>query len=79
MLLYVTLFLITLIILTIAVWVYRSVYKPQGSKQDVMGNPVTATRSTIKAQQGTNSLSRKSTKHKTPPSPKGGYKAPWGW
>jgi hypothetical protein len=78
-LLYITLFLITLIILTIAVWGYRSVDNRQGFKQNAMGNPVTATRPILKAQQGFISLSRESAKHKTLPSPKGGYKAPWGW
>ena len=79
MLLYITLFLITLIISTIAIWGYRRVHKQQGFKQNVMANPVTATRPILKAQQGFLSLSRESAKHKSLRSPKGGYKAPWGW
>ena len=79
MLLYITLILITLIISTIAVWGYRRVHNRQGFKQNVMANPVTATRPILKAQQGFISLSRERTKRKTLPSPKGGYKAPWGW
>jgi len=78
-LLYITLFLITLTILIIAVWAYRSVHNRQGFKQKVMANPVTATRPILKAQQGFISLSRERTKHKKLPGPKGGYKAPWGW
>ena len=79
MLPYITIFLITLIISTIAVWGYRSVHKGRGFKQNVMGNPVTATRPILKNQQGFISLSRKRAKHKKLPSPKGGYKVPWGW
>ena len=79
MLLYIALILNTLIISTIAVWVYRSVCNWQGFKLNVMGNPDTATRPKLKAQQGFISLSRESAKRKTLPSPKGGYKAPWGW
>ena len=79
MLVYIALILITLIISTIAVWMYRSVSNWQGSRQNVMGNPGTAIRPKLKAQQGFISLSRESAKRKTLPSPKGGYKAPWGW
>ena len=76
MLLFIALFLITLIISIIAVWIYRSADHRRRFEQTMMD---TATRALLKTKEGVKSLSRESAKHKTLRSPKGGYKAPWGW
>ena len=75
-------FLITLVMAAIAVWLYRLASGWHGFKQTVVGRSNTKVRMTLRAQQGYISL--------TPPSRKpalgvklggsgNGIKAPWGW
>ena len=81
-LLYIALFLVTLIISTIVVWVYRLVSHWSGFKQSLVSDPDTESRRILKAQKGfisLFSLSSESAKHKMLRSPKGGLKTPWGW
>ena len=76
MLLYIALFLITLIISIIAVWIYLSADHRRRFEQTMMDS---TTQALLKTKGGVKSLTRESAKHKTLRSPKGGYKAPWGW
>ena len=82
MLVFVTLFLISLLISATAIWLYRMVSNLRDSKYQRATRPGTKPRVMLKAQQGLVSLitpTLKNKKHRALRSPKGGIKAPWGW
>lgn len=82
MLALVTIFLFTLLLATVAVWIYRSISGWHGFKQTVVGHSKTTVRMKLRAQQGYISLispKRNEVKKIRLRTPKGGIKAPWGW
>ncbi len=84
MLALVTIFLVTLLIATATIWLYRSLTGWQGFKGGVavQSSKRSKAGSKLSVQQGFISLfapSKESVKHRRLRSPKNGIKAPWGW
>jgi hypothetical protein len=82
MLALVIIFLTTLLIATIVVWIYRAISDWYGLNQTVFGRFGTTMQMEISAQQGfitLNPVRRESVRRIRLRSPKGGLKAPWGW
>ena len=82
MLTLVSIFLATLLLAVVVIWLYRAVSGWHGFKQTVVGHSRTTVRMKLRAQQGYISLippKRTEVKKVKPRTTKGGIKAPWGW
>ena len=82
MLTLVTIFLTTLIVALVAVWLYRSISSWQGFKRTVIRQRTTSVRMKLSAQQGYISLiqpSRKAAMRTRSRDSDSDVKAPWGW
>ena len=77
-----TIFLVTLMISTAAIWLYRRVAAWHGFSDTLVGRPQPAMRMKIRAQQGFISLERKSNRNAKAVRLRGrgrAVKTPWGW